>query len=78
LLGGINSFLVYQNVKDRNDPLFGLVDLRLGYEFPGKRGLALLQVTNLLNRHFFYQQEFIALDRFFPARQILFTLALYF
>ncbi|MDI6855042.1 MAG: iron dicitrate transport regulator FecR, partial [Deltaproteobacteria bacterium] len=83
LQGGIRGTLVRQYVKDRNDPLFGLVDLRLGYEFPGKRGLALLEVTNLFDRHFSRNLEpFIGLDFFrqeiFPARRIMFKLAFYF
>jgi len=36
------------------------------------------QVTNIFNRHFYYQREFGTLDSFFPARRILFKLALYF
>jgi outer membrane receptor protein involved in Fe transport len=69
---------VHQHLKDRDDNLFGLVDLRLGYEFPHKRGLATLEITNLFNRHFYYQQEFVKLDAFYPMRRVLFKLALYF
>ncbi len=76
--GGVNFFLVDQHLKDRADNFFGLVDARIGYEFPGKRGLALVEVTNLFNRHFFFQREFVTFDSFFPARRIMGKLALYF
>jgi hypothetical protein len=75
---GFSSFLVRQDLTDRGDNLFGLLNAMVGYEFPGKRGLASLEADNLLNRHFFYQKEFVALDTFFPARRIMFKLALYF
>ncbi len=76
--GGAGARLVYQRLKDRSDNLFGLVDLSFGKEFANKRGQAVLEVTNLFNRHFSYQQEFIALDRFYPVRRIMFKLALWF
>ncbi|MCX5888015.1 MAG: tetratricopeptide repeat protein, partial [Deltaproteobacteria bacterium] len=75
---GFSSFLVRQDLTDRGDNLFGLLNAMVGYEFPGKRGLASLEVDNLLNRHFFYQREFTTVDSFFPARRIMFKLALYF
>jgi outer membrane receptor protein involved in Fe transport len=78
LQGGVNAFLVDQHLKNRDDNFFGLVDARIGYEFPGKRGLAQLEVTNIFNRHFFFQREFVTFDAFFPARRIMFKLALYF
>jgi len=76
--GGAGTRLVYQHLKNRSDNLFGLVDLRFGKEFANKRGQAVLEVTNLFNRHFSYQQEFIALERFYPVRRIMFKLALWF
>jgi len=75
---GVNTLLVKQDLTNRGDNLYGLVNAMIGYEFPGKRGLATLAVTNILNRHFYYQQEFVTLDSFYPARRIMFTLALYF
>jgi tetratricopeptide (TPR) repeat protein len=74
----LRTFLVHQDLTDRGDNLFGLVDLRLGYEFPGKRGLASIEVTNLLDRHFYFQKEFVTLDALLPARRVLFRLAFYF
>ena len=77
LRAGINGVLVKQDLTDRGDNLFGLLNASVGYEFPGKRGLASLEVTNLFNRHFFYQTEFVVKDPFLPARRIMFKLALY-
>lgn len=76
--GFLRGFLVRQDLTHRGDNLFGLVDVRLGYEFPGKRGLASLEVTNLFDRHFYFQKEFVTLDALFPARRLLFKLAFYF
>ena len=69
-----------QNLKDRGDNLFGLVDARLGKELANKRGLATLKITNLFNRRFFQALDpGRALDpEFFPARRILFKLARYY
>jgi outer membrane receptor protein involved in Fe transport len=78
LRAGINSVLVKQDLTNRGDSCFGLLNASLGYEFPGKRGLVTLDVTNLLNRHFFYQTEFVASEPVLPARRIMFKLALYF
>jgi tetratricopeptide (TPR) repeat protein len=78
LRAGINSVLVKQDLTNRGDNCFGLLNASLGYEFPGKRGLVTLDVTNLLNRHFFYQTEFVASEPFLPARRLMFKLALYF
>jgi len=77
---GVKTTLVYQGLKDRADDLFGLVDLRFGKELDNKRGLATLEITNLFNRRFFVAQEpfrYADVD-FFPARRIMFKLALYF
>jgi len=76
--GGIATYLVDQHLKNRDDNLFGLVDASIGYEFPNKRGLVQLEVTNLFNRHFYFQKEFVTFDSFYPARRIMFKLALYF
>jgi outer membrane receptor protein involved in Fe transport len=75
----INPFLVKQDLTDRGDNLFGLLNTQVGYQFPGKRGLAALEVNNLLNRHFFYEKDPPAgLDVIFPQRRIMFKLALFF
>jgi outer membrane receptor protein involved in Fe transport len=75
---GIATFLVDQHLKNRDDNLFGLVDARIGFEFPNKRGLAQLEMTNIFDRRFFFQKEFVTFDSFFPGRRVLFKLALYF
>jgi tetratricopeptide (TPR) repeat protein len=74
----VNPMLIKQDLMDRGDNLFGLVNAAVGYEFPGKRGMASLEVDNLLNRHFFFEKEIGAFDTFFPVRRIMFKLALYF
>jgi hypothetical protein len=75
---GVGSIFGKQDLTNRGDNLFGLFNAAMGYEFPGKRGLATLEFTNLLNRHFYFQKEFVTLDSIFPDRRIMFKLALYF
>lgn len=74
----LNANLVRQDLTDRGDTFFGLVNFQLGYQFPRKRGEAALMITNLLDHHFFYQREFLTEHLFYPARRIMFRLALYF
>jgi tetratricopeptide (TPR) repeat protein len=57
---------------------FNLVDMEFGKYFDNKRGYAALAVTNIFNQHFYYQTEPYALWNFYPDREIVFTLALYF
>jgi len=82
--GGITAPLVFQHLKSNlhyksdADNLFGLVDLRLGYEFPHKRGMASLEVNNLFNRHFFQALEPLRDPEIFPVRRIMFRLAFWF
>ena len=70
----------YQNVfgERRTETLFGLLDARVSYEFPGKRGFAAVEGKNLTNTRFTYQREAVALDAFYPDRQIVFKLGWYF
>ena len=85
---GISGTLVHQyyfdnrylNVKGehRTETLFGLLDAKVSYEFPGKRGFVAVQGKNLTNTRFTYQREAVALDAFYPDRQIVFTLGWYF
>ena len=74
----VRPVLIHQDLTDRHDNLFGLLDAMVGYEFPGKTGLASLEISNIFDRHFYYQREFVTLDAFYPSRRILFKLALYF
>jgi len=74
----LGSTLIYQIPKNRKYDLFALADAGLGYEFPQKRGLISLTVTNIFNRHFSYVTEPIKLDPFYAARRITLNLALYF
>jgi outer membrane receptor protein involved in Fe transport len=77
-LAGVRTLFVQQFLKDRADSPFALVNLRLGRELPNKRGLALFEVQNLFNRHFFYSIEPRRDIEFFPARRYMVRLALYF
>jgi tetratricopeptide (TPR) repeat protein len=74
----VSSTLVYQDPKNRRYDLFVLADAGLGYEFPNKRGLVFLNVSNIFNRHFSYLVEPIKLDLFNASRQITLKMALYF
>jgi tetratricopeptide (TPR) repeat protein len=74
----LGSTLIYQDPKHRHYDLFALCDAGLGYEFPKKRGLVFLTVTNIFNRHFSYVVEPIKLDPFYASRQITLKMALYF
>ncbi len=70
----------YQNIfgERRTETLFGLLDARLSYEFPGKRGFVSVEGRNLTATRFTYQREAVALDAFYPDRQIVFKLGWYF
>lgn len=76
-LGGLSDKSLSKKQKDFGNP-FNLVDLGFGKYFPNKRGLAALELDNLLNQHFFYETEPIELSSFFPDRSIMFRIALYF
>ncbi|MEL7639394.1 MAG: FecR domain-containing protein [Solidesulfovibrio sp.] len=70
----------YQNVygERRTETLFGLLNAQLSYQFPGKRGFVSVTGTNLTATRFTYQREAVALDAFYPDRQIVFKLGWYF
>ncbi|MFP3868406.1 MAG: tetratricopeptide repeat protein [Desulfobacteraceae bacterium] len=76
--GFLRSYLVRQDLTDRGDSFYGLADVGLGYEFPGKRGFASLEITNIFDRHFYYQKEFVTFDALYPNRRVLFRLGFYF
>ncbi len=78
LQAGIRGTLLNQNLKNRENNLFGLMDLRVGYEFPHKRGLATLEINNVFNRGFFQALDPATSVEFYPSRRILFKFALYF
>ncbi|MHC1790012.1 tetratricopeptide repeat protein [Solidesulfovibrio sp.] len=85
---GIGGTLVHQYYYDnrylnslgerRTETLFGLLDARVSYEFPGKRGFAAIEGRNLTGTRFQYLREAVALDAFYPDRQIVFKLGWYF
>ncbi len=70
----------YKNVtgERRTETLFGLLSAQLSYQFPGKRGFASVTGTNLTGTRFTYQREAVALDAFYPDRQIVFKLGWFF
>ena len=74
----LSSTLVYQDPKNRQQDVFVLADAGVGYEFPGKRGLIFLTVSNIFNRHFSYLVEPIKLEPFFASRRVTLKLSLYF
>jgi tetratricopeptide (TPR) repeat protein len=79
-LGGLSdpfdtSVALHQ--KELGDP-FNLVDITFGKYFANKRGYAQLAITNVFNQHFCYETEIIALDQFYPDREIIFRVGLYF
>ena len=53
---------------------FSLADLRLGYEFAGKRGLASFELTNAFNQRFDAVVEGLSIDSFLPRRRALASL----
>jgi tetratricopeptide (TPR) repeat protein len=77
-LAGVRTILVQQFLKNRDDNLFGLVNLRVGRELPRKRGLVTFEVDNLFNRRFTYVLEPLRSPDFFPSRMYIFRLGLYF
>lgn len=53
---------------------FTLADLRLAYEFAGKRGLASLEVTNAFDERFDAVVENLSIDTFLPRRRVVASL----
>lgn len=62
----------------KKNETFALLHTGCSYLLPDKRGRVALDIHNLLNTHFSYEREFVALDSMYPSRQILFSLTLYF
>jgi Tfp pilus assembly protein PilF len=79
----INPLLVKQDLTDptlRGGNLFGLLNASIGYQFPGKRGVASLEVDNVFNRHFNYTVDpsNLYVPNFFNSqRWIMFKVALF-
>ena len=83
--GGITNRVVYQYLKNRSADCFDVVNLRFGKELAKKRGLVTVEVTNLLNRHFYYRVEptyfYFSLANtpdLYPARRIVGKIQLWF
>jgi tetratricopeptide (TPR) repeat protein len=66
-----------QHQKQLGEP-FNLVDITFGKYFANKRGSVSLAITNIFNQHFCYEPELLAIEQFYPGREILFRLTLFF
>ena len=77
-MGGVRCSLNRQDLKNRGDNLFGLVNLGFGKEFDNKRGFFFFSVENLFNRHFFYRLEPVTVESSFPVRRFTLTVGLNF
>lgn len=69
-----------QNFKEagRENETIWVTDCGLGYEFPGKRGLASLTVGNVFNHRFNWVEDGFVFSGRAPSRQVVFTTSLYF
>lgn len=94
IFAGASVNFTYQDVKDLTlsddsvldeaDSTFVTLDALLGYRLPNRRGLVSLEVRNLLDKRFNYQDDnfqngnIAALSPFIPERTILASLSLTF
>jgi len=76
-LGGLSDKSYAQKQAEMGNP-FNLVDISIGKYFDNKRGFAQLAITNIFNQHFFYEVEPVELWNFYPDREIIFTVRIYF
>lgn len=76
--GAVEVRPLYQDVMQRSDNFFTLVDLRLGKWLANKRGRWSLEVNNLFDRRFYYALDPLRNTDFFPSRRLLCKFALYF
>jgi tetratricopeptide (TPR) repeat protein len=76
-LGGLSDSSLAKQQAELGNP-FNLVNIGIGKYFDNKRGYASLAVTNIFNQHFYYQTDPLEFWSFYPDREILFTVALYF
>ncbi|WP_350282778.1 FecR domain-containing protein [Nitrosomonas sp.] len=58
---------------EKKDSNFFLLDMTAGYRLPRRRGLLSFEVRNLLNKHFYYRNQYLylsepALPRYIPER----------
>ncbi|HSO72354.1 MAG TPA: hypothetical protein VLR91_06885, partial [Thermodesulfobacteriota bacterium] len=71
------NYFIIQNLTGRGSHRYYLTDIFIGKALRNKRGLVSLEIDNILDRHFYYMREPVALDIIFPSRRILFKLALF-
>ncbi len=77
---GLTQTFRHQSMKSegQGSETIWLTDLHLGYELPGKRGSAAIQVKNLFDRRFTWVSDFFVRTVRAPAREVYVTLALNF
>jgi tetratricopeptide (TPR) repeat protein len=70
----------YEDLKDseRNNENIWITDMAIGYELPGKRGQARLEIFNIFDQKFNWVTDFFTLQGRVPAREILFSFSLNF
>ena len=88
MFAGARGTFVYQEIDPSitstfspNDDDFFLVDASIGYRFPNRLGVFMIQVLNLFNKNFLYQDPNILLNgisqtRFAPDRTVFAKLTL--
>jgi tetratricopeptide (TPR) repeat protein/quercetin dioxygenase-like cupin family protein len=62
--------------SELTDSFFNLLDLQVRFTLPGKRGVLLLEATNLLDQKFETFIEGLTINPILPYRRILFTFSL--
>ncbi|WP_243439025.1 FecR domain-containing protein [Fundidesulfovibrio soli] len=85
---GVSGLLVKQTFPEstardllgrhRDETLFGVLNARMSFDFPGKRGFVSLEGANLLDVKFSYQREPVVLDSITPSRRVMLRLGLFF
>jgi tetratricopeptide (TPR) repeat protein len=90
LFASLGANLVRQQVEERQEPIFdqtqetfATVDVALGYRLPSRRGSISLEIRNIFDENFLYQDldtisNTTTRPRFIPARTILGRLSLSF
>ncbi len=67
-----------QQGKKRENSSFSLLNAKISYEFPDKRGSIALEVNNILRTQFSYQPDFVSWGSFYTDRLILLSLGVNF
>ena len=78
IAGIAQTYRYIDNDNIRSNDSAAITDLELAYQFPGRRGIASLEVLNLFDNQFNWVTDRFVLEGRAPARQVLFTLSLNF